>query len=106
MARHHRNRSSKKIIIEKSSPRADSTPKEPRLHPDTQKSIWAVVFLGLSAIFALAGFDQAGPAGSALHRGLGALLGIGYAILPLTLLFIAAVFFASRTRKVMGITLV
>ena len=106
MARKNRNRNSKKVTVEKFSSRPDPRPKEPKLHPDTRKSIWAVVFLGLSAIFALAGFAKAGPAGAVIYSGLHQLLGIGYAVLPLTLFFLAAVFFASRTRKVMGMTLI
>lgn len=109
MARNNRNQKFKKVIIEKTSSRPDSRSrdsKESKLHPDTRKSIWAVVFLALSAIFALAGFGKAGPAGEILYKGLHALLGVGYAVLPLTLFFLAAVFFASRTRKVMGMTLI
>src|SRR6478609_6268547 len=109
MARKKHNQKFKKTVIEKTSSRPEprsKEPKEPKLHPDTRKSIWAVVFLALSAIFTLAGFAKAGPAGALLYKGLHALLGVGYAVLPLTLFFLAAVFFASRTRKVMGMTLV
>lgn len=109
MSRHHRNQKFKKTVIEKTFSRPDSRDresKESKLHPDTRKSIWAVVFLALSAVFALAGFHRAGPAGDYIYESLHALLGVGYAVLPLTLFFLAAVFFASRTRKVMGMTLI
>ena len=72
---------------------------EHRLHPDTQKSIWAVSFLGAAVILALAGFSKAGPAGDAIYQGLDTLFGWGYFILPMTLLFAAAVFFASERKK-------
>lgn len=109
MSKQRRNQKFKKTVIERTTsrpePRARES-REPKLHPDTRKSIWAVVFLGLSAIFALAGFEKAGPAGAVLYKGLHSLLGVGYAVLPLTLFFLAVVFFASRTRKVMGMTLI
>ena len=107
MARPHNKY--KKTVIEKTSSRPESRSRderEPKLHPDTRKSIWAIVFLALSAVFTLAAFEKAGPAGALLYKGLSQLLGIGYAVLPLTLFFLAAVFFASRTRKVVGMTLI
>jgi S-DNA-T family DNA segregation ATPase FtsK/SpoIIIE len=76
------------------------------LKPETVKSIWAIVFIVLAAIFSLAGFDKAGPVGNWLYGILHALLGIGYFILPLTLLFIAGVFFMEERRKFMGTTLI
>jgi len=78
---------------------------EHRLHPDTQKSIWGVSFLGAAVILALAGFSKAGPAGSAIYQGLDTLFGWGYFILPLTLLFAAVVFFSSTRKRMVGTTL-
>ncbi len=75
-----------------------------RLHPDTRKSISAVIFLVLAAVFALAGFQKAGPAGDWLYNILHTLLGVGYFILPLTLFFVAGVFFMEERRKFLGIT--
>lgn len=76
-----------------------------RLHPETKKSILGLVFLALAVIFALAGFGMAGPAGGALYRGLHALLGIGYFILPLALLFASITFFMTERRRAAGMTL-
>lgn len=78
---------------------------EHRLHPETKKSILAVVFLGLAILFSLAGLEKAGPAGAWLYRLLHALLGIGYFILPLTLLFIAGSFFFTERKRFVGVTL-
>jgi S-DNA-T family DNA segregation ATPase FtsK/SpoIIIE len=78
---------------------------EPRLHPDTKKSIWAISFICIAAILVLAGFKTAGPAGDHIFNGLDALLGWGYFILPATLLFAAAVFLFSHERRFMGVTM-
>jgi S-DNA-T family DNA segregation ATPase FtsK/SpoIIIE len=80
-------------------------PQNHRLHPDTKKSVWAVSFLGAAVILALAGFSKAGPAGDAIYAGLDALFGWGYFILPMTLLFAAAVFFSSERQRMVGTTL-
>ncbi len=76
-----------------------------RLHPETRKSIWAIIFICAAAILVLAGFNSAGPAGQAIFNGLDALLGWGYFILPATLLFAAAVFLFSRERQFMSATM-
>jgi len=80
-------------------------PAEPRLHPDTKKSIWAVSFICIAIILVLARISKAGPAGDLIYRGLDALFGWGYLILPATLLFAAAVFLLSKTRRLVGMTL-
>jgi S-DNA-T family DNA segregation ATPase FtsK/SpoIIIE len=76
------------------------------LRPETVKSIWAIVFIVLAAIFALAGFEKAGPIGARLYTILHALLGVGYFILPVTLLFIVGVFFMEERRKLVSTTLI
>ena len=85
--------------------RGSSPDAEHRLHPDTKKSVWAVSFLGAAVILALAGFSKAGPAGDMIYQGLDTLLGWGYFILPLTLVFAAGVFLLSERRKMVGTTL-
>jgi S-DNA-T family DNA segregation ATPase FtsK/SpoIIIE len=75
------------------------------LHPDTKKSILGLAFIALAVIFTLAGFEKAGPAGSVAYRGLHALLGIGYFILPLALLFAAITFFMSERKRTATTTL-
>ncbi len=78
----------------------------PRLHPDTKRSIWAIMFLGLALLFTLAAFGRAGPAGALLYVGCTALLGVGYFMLPLTLIFIAGIFFFSERQHVVGMAFV
>lgn len=77
-----------------------------RLHPDTKKSIWGVSFLCAAVILTLAGFAKAGPAGDAIYRGLDALFGWGYFILPATLVFAAIVLLVSGRKKLMSTTLI
>ena len=81
-------------------------PAEPRLHPDTKKSILAVSFVCIAIVLLLSKFAEAGPAGDLIRQGLDVLLGgWGYFILPATLLFAAMVFFLSKTRRFVGMTL-
>ncbi len=77
-----------------------------RLHPDTKKSVWALCFIGVAVILTLAGFSGAGPAGDAIFKGLSALFGWGYFILPTTLVFAAIVFFLTGRKKIVGVTLI
>jgi S-DNA-T family DNA segregation ATPase FtsK/SpoIIIE len=78
--------------------------KAERLHPDTKKSIWAVALLGAAALFTLAGFRKAGPAGDFLFNLLETLFGWGYFVLPASLTAVAIVFLTSGRQKIVGIT--
>ncbi len=80
--------------------------REPRLHPETKNSIWAISFICVAAVLVLAWFSIAGPAGALIYQGLDALLGWGYLILPATLLFAAAVFLLSRQKRILATTLI
>ncbi len=75
-----------------------------RLHPETKKSIWAVIFFGVAAILILARFQNAGPFGNFLYRFFEKLFGWGYYLLPLIFLVLAGVFLASERRKIYQIT--
>ncbi|HEX4104187.1 MAG TPA: DNA translocase FtsK [Candidatus Paceibacterota bacterium] len=76
-----------------------------RLHPETKKSIWGIVFVCVAVLLVLARFEEAGPAGATIYQGLYALFGWGYFILPVTLLFASLVFFLSRETKILMTTL-
>jgi len=82
----------------------DEKSKEPRLHPETKKSIWAIVFLGIAAILILASFKSAGPFGDFLYRFFEKLFGWGYYLLPLIFLVLSAVFLASERQRIYKIT--
>lgn len=75
-----------------------------RLHPETKKSVWAVVFLGIAVILFLAKFQNAGPVGGLFYYFFNRLFGVGYYLLPLTLLIMAGVFLASERRRIYQIT--
>jgi S-DNA-T family DNA segregation ATPase FtsK/SpoIIIE len=63
-----------------------------RLHPETKKTILAIAAIGIALVLCLAYFEQAGPVGHYLRLGGIALLGIGYIVLPISLLIVAGVF--------------
>ncbi|MEK9168574.1 MAG: hypothetical protein AAB698_02125, partial [Patescibacteria group bacterium] len=73
---------------------------ESKLHPDTKKSVWAVVFFGIAAVLVLASFKNAGPLGNFLFRIFEGLFGWGYYLLPLIFLIIAGVFLISERRRI------
>jgi len=76
----------------------------PRLRAETKKTIWAILFLCLGTLFALAGFHNAGPLGELLYQVLTVLLGWGYAALPVALFSVSAILFFTEGRKLLGIT--
>jgi hypothetical protein len=96
-------RNGKKNVNGRSNARQEES--EPRLHHETKNSIWAISFVCVAIILILAGFAKAGPAGALIYRGLDALFGWGYFILPATLFFAALVFAFSKRREIVGITL-
>lgn len=75
-----------------------------RLHPETKKSVWAIIFLGISILLFLARFQSAGPVGKFLYNFFETLFGWGYYLLPLMFLMMAGVFFSSERKKIYGIT--
>lgn len=77
---------------------------ELRLHPETKKSIWAVILFGVAAILFLASFQSAGPAGNFLYGVFQSMFGWGYYLLPLILMVVGGVFLMSERRKIYGVT--
>ena len=63
------------------------------LHPETKKSVLGIAFLTLAIVVALSAFGLAGVAGQYIDAGVKNLLGIGFFLVPLTLLVIAFSFF-------------
>lgn len=76
------------------------------LHPDTKKGVWAIIFLGVSAILLLARFGGAGPIGKFFYGVFNKLFGVGYYLLPLIFLVMAIVFLTSERRKISRITFI
>jgi DNA segregation ATPase FtsK/SpoIIIE, S-DNA-T family len=100
-----KNADTKRKPSDASSRSSKSAASDPRLHPDTMRSIWAIGFVGIAILLTLAGFDKAGPAGSYLFAGLSYLVGWGYAVLPIAFLIMAGEFLFSGRQKVVGMTL-
>src|SRR3989344_6377853 len=76
-----------------------------RLHPDTKKSIWAIIFAGCGVVLGLAYVNTAGPAGEFLYGIFSSLLGDwGYLALPASLLLMAGTLLMSGRTKVLGVT--
>lgn len=92
----------KKVFIEEDSEEKKLI--EFQLHPETKKSVWAVVFLGIGIILLLAKFNNAGPLGTFIYNFLEGLFGWGYYLLPLILFVVAGVFLTSARRKIYKIT--
>jgi S-DNA-T family DNA segregation ATPase FtsK/SpoIIIE len=86
--------------------RRGAVAREPRLRSETKNSIWAISFLCVAIILTLARFEKAGPAGALIYSGFNALLGWGYFILPVTLLFAAIVFLWSHQKRMLATTLI
>jgi S-DNA-T family DNA segregation ATPase FtsK/SpoIIIE len=80
--------------------------KHHRLHPETKKGIWAVVFIGVAIILALARFQNAGPLGDFIYHAFEKLFGWGYYLLPLIFLVLAGVFLTSERRRIYQITFI
>ena len=59
------------------------------LHPETKKSVLGVIFFAVSAIFIFSYFGYGGVAGQYLYAAFHALLGIGYFLVPLSLIIVA-----------------
>lgn len=83
---------------------ANRRPTGDSLHPETKRSVWAVVLVGLAAILVLAYLEKAGPVGDLLHIVFNALLGIGYLILPISLFGVAIILITSDRQRLAGMT--
>ncbi len=79
---------------------------EHKLHPEAKKSIWAIIFFAAAAILFLAAFNAAGPIGYAIYEVLQTLFGLGYFVLPASLIFSAIVLLVSEKQRFVGITLI
>ena len=75
------------------------------LHPDTKKSVWIVVFVGLAIVLLLAGIHQAGPLGEWFYLVMDKLFGIGYYLFPIVSLLLGFSFLSPDQKKVFGFPL-
>jgi S-DNA-T family DNA segregation ATPase FtsK/SpoIIIE len=75
------------------------------LRPETKKSLFAIILIGLASILFLSSFKQAGPVGNFLYQILNYLFGWGFYLLSAILLIAALSILVSKQRKIFGITL-
>ncbi len=69
------------------------------LHPETKKSIFAILLLATSFIFLLSGFNKAGIFGKYLVKISKYFFGIGFWFFPLIIFLLSLVFFISEREK-------
>ncbi len=69
------------------------------LHPETKKSIFAIILLATSFIFVLSGFNKAGIFGQYLVKVSRYFFGVGFWFFPLIIFLLALVFFISEREK-------
>ena len=87
-----------------SKPELTEEEKNIRLHPDTKKSVFAIIFLAFALVLILARFGKSGPVGQYAYNFFNWLFGVGYFLLPLILIIMAVVFLTSERRKIYSIT--
>lgn len=75
------------------------------LHPDVKRYILSIVFFGITVLFLLAAFGQAGPWGSGGYRFFSTLFGIGYYLLPLTAAILGLTFATPAKKRFVWLTL-
>ncbi len=75
------------------------------IHPEAKSSIVAVFSLGLAVVFVLSGFHKAGPVGEIIFNWLIKLMGLGYYLLPVTLVVISISLFTKGAKRIVTATL-
>jgi DNA segregation ATPase FtsK/SpoIIIE, S-DNA-T family len=70
------------------------------IEADTLRGVWGVLLVALAIFLTIAAFGVGGVLGSSLFKWLSALLGVGYILLPLSVLLFAIVLFRSMQKKV------
>ena len=68
--------------------------------------VWAIILLSMGSILALAGFHKAGPLGELLFKGGVTLLGVGYYLIPLSLIITGALFLLGRKKEFVRIGII
>ncbi|MDO8430284.1 MAG: DNA translocase FtsK [bacterium] len=76
-----------------------------QIHPETERSILAIFFIGAAAILILASFQDAGPAGAFIYEWLTKLFGLGYYLFPTIFLVMSGVFLSGQQQKDRALTM-
>ncbi|HEY4496914.1 MAG TPA: DNA translocase FtsK, partial [Candidatus Paceibacterota bacterium] len=76
------------------------------LNEDAKTSIIAISFWGIAVIFLLSSFNMAGPIGELIFKYMTDLLGIGYYLIPFTLIIIGLIFATGENKKIFSLTII
>ncbi len=79
--------------------KVDESPMQAAISSGALRSVSAIFLLALAGFLVLAQFGIGGTVGALVYNFLSSLLGIGYLLLPLSFLFIAAIIFQSFEKK-------
>ncbi len=82
-------------------PAVKNIPEKEKIRPDVLMGIWAIIFLSIGAILLLASFNKAGPAGKFIFRWGDSLLGVGYYLIPATLIITGVLFLLGQRKDIM-----
>lgn len=77
----------------------DAAPRDLPVSSEALRGVVAIFFFAIAGFLVLAGAGIGGNAGAALYSGLSWLLGIGYLLLPLSLVLLAILIFRSLERS-------
>ena len=89
----------------------DETGTKNKLNEETRHGLWGIIFIVIGLLIALSVFGKAGVVGEFLYNNLDAVLGYGYYILPIILIFVGYSFFkkeklrVARTHAIFGLIL-
>lgn len=77
--------------------------REIKIKSETKKSVLGILFIGLSLVFLLAAFGNAGPAGNFFYKIFEGLLGVGYYLIPAIFFIVGLLFLLTHEKKFFSI---
>ena len=95
MKKNDRDKSPKKRRDQKN----EETLRERSISSEAIRGVGAIFFIAIAGFLVLAQWEAAGAIGSIIFSVLSGLLGVGYLLLPLSLLFLAAIIFQSFEKR-------
>jgi len=101
-----KNSNRKKKLTDVKKEKFSVITEEYRLHHETKKSVWAIIYGCIGALLILARVSAAGPVGKFFYGIFETLFGWGYYLLPLIFFMMAGTFLISERRKIYAITFI
>lgn len=101
-----RKKKKKQGLVKKEFSKLSVITEEYRLHHETKKSVWAVVYGCVGVLLILARVSAAGPVGRFFYEIFETLFGWGYYLLPLIFFMMAATFLISERRRIYAVTFI